>query len=287
MKQHTTLFISVLCALSFIATSCQPTPPDGPQTSDAPFYLTVSMPTTNMTDVSITSGAESNTNGRTLNWLNGDQITINGIISRPVKFMGVATLRALFEFDDVPTAPYHLLHPASSYIDATRMAFPATQLNNEGMPVAALFDEVTDVVETYHLAAMLRLPLRRSAASDADTHKIAYIEFRGNNSEQVSGIFEIDYAVPSISGCDTSAEAQSIVVKLDSALSTDQATDIFIAIPAIDYSKGFSLRIVDENNHYMDIAIERAQLVNVGRVYTLSECEFVPTGTLIGVDIPQ
>ena len=224
---------------------------------------------------------------RKVYWSEGDQITINGNASNAIKISDSKTY-AEFNFNGNLNYPYSVLYPASAYVDASTINLPATQEAADGTfatntaPMACVAEE-GDAIALHHLTSVVRLQVTLPAESEHAAHKLAKVEFRGKADEQVSGKFAIDYATATLTATSTAEEDKVVTTKVNKTLSTE-ATDIFVVVPARTYEQGFTVRLIDSNGHYMDIATNAITLTK-GDVKAMPPFDFAPTGTIVGVEI--
>ena len=223
---------------------------------------------------------------RKVYWSNGDQVNINGVTSSAVELNETKT-HATFTFEQELVYPYSIFYPAEMYKDGATITLPATQgaatgsFASDTAPMAVVAVEGEPMV-LKHLAAVVRLQLKGVEAHNG--HKINKVEFRGNNGEQVSGEFAINYSAVELTPA-SAAEADKVVsTSVGKFLSTEATTDVFIVVPAQQYTAGFSVRIIDEAGHYMDVK-SAATTLEKGQILAMPALEFVPTGTIIGVEI--
>ena len=220
-------------------------------------------------------------------WSEGDQIAINGNTSSKIE---ISENKKFAEFTFVGSLnyPYSVLYPASAYIDASTINLPAVQAAADGTfatncaPMACVAEE-GDGVALHHLTSVVHLKVVLPAESTHATHKLTKVEFRGKAGEQVSGNFAIDYTSANLTAAST-AEADKVVTTQVGKTLSDEVTDIFVVVPAGEYASGFSVRLIDSKGHYMDIATDAITLTR-GDIKTMPVIEFVPTATLIGVEI--
>lgn len=224
---------------------------------------------------------------RKVYWTDGDMIVINGVTSAPAEIneenAGVAT----FEFDAVLTHPYSVFYPAELWKNNSTITLPAVQTYTAGSfaedsaPMACYTEGAAPTL--HHLAAVVRLSVKNSTEEGADNHNINRIEFRGNNGEQVSGDFSIDYATTALTGVST-AEADKVVAASYRRGLGEGVVDFFVVVPAREYANGFTVRVIDELGHYMDLKSGAVTLAK-GEIKAMPEFAFAPTGTLVNVEI--
>ena len=225
---------------------------------------------------------------RKVYWSEGDQIAINGNASTTIAISENQRF-AEFGFTCILDYPYSVLYPAADYVDDAHINLPSVQEAADGTfatncaPMACVAEE-GDALSLHHLASVVRLQVKLPAESAHAEHNLAKVEFRGKAGEQVSGKFAIDYATATLTPTSTAAADQVVVTKVGKTLSAEEATDIFVVVPAREYAQGFTVRLTDKNGHYMDISAGTITLIK-GDIKAMPLFEFVPTGTITGVNI--
>lgn len=224
---------------------------------------------------------------RKVYWSEGDQIAINGNASTSIA-ISENERYAEFTFNGILNYPYSVLYPAADYVDASTINLPAVQEAAEGTfatnsaPMACVAGE-DEALTLHHLASVVRLQVKLPAESEHAAHKLAKVEFCGKAGEQVSGNFAINYAEATLTATSEAEVDKVVTTKVNKALSAD-ATDVFVVVPAGEYAEGFTVRLIDEAGHYMDIATNAITLAK-GDIKAMPAFDFVPTGTLVGVQI--
>ena len=225
---------------------------------------------------------------RKVYWNSDDQIAINGVASSAIERTEDHSAAA-FTFEAELTHPYSVLYPAESYKDAQTITLPAVQdsatgsYGKDAAPMAA-YAEAEGAVTLHHLAGVVRLQVKLPADSKHGHHALNKVELRGVAGEQLSGDFAIDYQAVTLAGLSTDAEDKVAVAKVNKTLSAEEAKDVFVVVPAQDYAQGISVRLIDDAGHYMDI-VSKAMTIAKGEIKAMPVVEFVPTGTLVGVEI--
>lgn len=233
---------------------------------------------------------ESEAGVRKVYWSDGDRIAVNGTASDALSGLAANTARVAFTFNGVLSTPYEIVYPASVYEDATHVTLPAVQTYKsdgfaDGMFPMAGYSADGSSVTLHHLCAIVKISVKR-AASNADTDNLVAVRFKGRNDEQVSGSFTIDYQNVTLAPAASVAEADKVVkVAKNKATSTSEAVDYFIVIPAGTYSNGFDVVVMDKNGHVMTKSKTSSWTAVAGKLYSMPEFEFVPTGTELGVEI--
>lgn len=227
---------------------------------------------------------------RKIYWCDDDKISINGNASTLMTKMSDDKRSATFEFADaVLEYPYSVLYPAEMYKDEQTITLLAVQPSaddsfaDDAAPMAAYQAEAGKIA-LKHLVGVVRLQIKLPAESTHGEHTLNRVEFRGNNSEQVSGDFTINYTDATIASVSTAEADQKVVAMVEKTLSSESNTDVFIVVPAMQYAQGFTVRLVDDAGHFMDISTEDITIA-AGEVKRMPVVEFVPKGTLVDVEI--
>ena len=224
---------------------------------------------------------------RKVYWSEGDKIAINGNESTEIAISENKNF-AEFTFAGTLDYPYSVLYPESAYVDASTISLPAVQAAADGTfatncaPMSCVAQE-GEPIALHHLTSVVRLQVKLPSESEHAAHKLAKIEFRGKAGEQVSGQFAIDYAAATLAATSTADADKVVTTRVDKSLSND-AIDVFVVVPAGEYTEGFSVRFIDNKGHYMDIATNTITLTK-GDIKSMPVVEFAPTGTLVGVEI--
>lgn len=210
---------------------------------------------------------------RPVYWANGDQIAVNGEISKALEGVEAQSREAEFEFENAPSAPFNIVYPATIYANPTTVVLPSAgkadkiviPMGGQGSTINAL----TGVVK-------IGLTLAE------DTDKIAKVILTAKDNKQLAGTFTIDYAAGTLTGTDASAENASIAYATNAVLS-DTPYEVFFPVPAGQYE--FTVKVVDANGHYMTKETTSAKTIAAGQVTALPAFAFVPTGTELGIEI--
>ena len=225
---------------------------------------------------------------RKVYWSDDNKISVNGVASSSV-VLSEDKRSATFGFDAVLDYPYSILYPAEMYKDAQTITLPAVQAaaNNtfaDDTAPMAVYQEAAGNTTLHHLAGVVRLQVKLPAENPHAVHALNRVEFRGNAYEQVSGDFTIDYEALTLTGASSAEADKVVVVKAGKTLSTEESNDVFIVVPAIRYEQGFTVRLIDAGGHYMDIKSKDITIA-AGEIKAMPVVSFVPTGTLVGVEI--
>jgi hypothetical protein len=242
---------------------------------------------------------------RVLYWSAGDRIAINGEISGEAQLEGEKSTLATFSFAKELGYPRNILYPASLYNDATSITLTRVQNFAEGtvatntLPMATMVESGDEPSKLHHLAAVVHVQLKAEAGGDHN-NAVRKVEIRGRNNEQMSGAFLIDYNAttlthtkvypPVVEGddkSDLSEKVDDLVTgsRVAGELSAEEVTDVFVVVPAREYERGFTVRVINDQGHYMDKAKPSGVTLHNGEVYKLPVIEYIPTGTLLSVEL--
>lgn len=214
-------------------------------------------------------------------WSTGDRICANGVESDALKSVAPQTAKARFDFPQSVSYPISILYPSSFYKDAQTISLPSLQDSADNtfatgtFPCAGILQAEDGNTSLKNLCALLRLPLTSS-----HKHPVKGVIFTGGAGEQVCGDFTVDYAA----GTMTPVGGPSQLKLATGSLSLGQTpTDLFFVVPAGSYA-GLSFRIIDSENHYMDVSKKSGIRLDAGTVYTFAgPVDFAPTGTLVDI----
>ena len=244
-----------------------------------------------------TSLGESVDGERAVYWSSGDRIAANGEVSGEAQISGEKSAVADFSFAKTLGYPRNILYPASFYTDDSIITLTRVQDFAEGtvatntLPMATRVANSSESVKLHHLAAVVHLQLK---ASTAQNNAIRKVEIRGRANEQMSGEFSIDYntttLTPTVIVPPTEENTESNLALVTGSrvfgeLSTDEVTDVFVVVPAQEYAKGFTVRVINELGHYMDKEKSSGVTLSKGEIYKLPAIGFEPTGTIIKVEL--
>lgn len=226
---------------------------------------------------------------RKVYWSDGDQVAINGVASATTD-LSEDKAYAIFTFGSELAYPYSILYPASMYKEAATITLPAVQAYGgssfaaNSAPMAAY--EAVDAegpVTLKHLAGVIRLQLK-GAVDNTHNHKINRVIIQGKNNEQLSGDFAINYENATLTPASTADADKVVSAEVSQDLNEESAIDIFVVVPAQEYANGFSVRIIDDAGHYMDLNA-KARSIEAGEIVAMPEVTFAPTGTIVDVEI--
>ncbi len=172
-------------------------------------------------------------NGVKVSWDADDAIDVNGVCSSAINTEGEG---ASFEFADAVSAPYCAVCPAMLYYndDTVWLSEELFLEQTTDIPLAAYSESGTSL--SFHpLTAVLKIPV-----SGDDGLKLSAVTLKGNDGEQVSGPFGINYTDAALTeGID--ASYQTIVIDCEGTALGSTPLDIYISIPPGAYGKGFEV----------------------------------------------
>jgi len=219
--------------------------------------------------------------GTKVYWSNGDRIRANGVESEPLIEVAPKTSCASFTLPQSVSCPVSILYPSSFWKDSGTISLPVVQKWSDGSfststcPAAGVLQSSDGTVSLKSICSLVKLPL-----SSSHKHPIKAVLFSGGGGEQVCGEFLLDYS----SGSTTPAGGFSqIKLVADSLELGETPIDLYFVVPPGNYA-GLSFRIVDTENHYMDISKKSAASLSSGTLYSFPVVDFKPTGTLIDAD---
>lgn len=223
--------------------------------------------------------------GSKVYWTAGDQINVNGVTSN-VLDIDAPSATATFTFKGKLNTPYKAVFPASIYKDENTVTMPSVQeycetsFHSQASPMLAYSKDNGNLVFSHPFAVVC---LYINLKDDAD--KISYVEFRGNYNEQVCGDFTVDFDELTLTGAGAYAANKSVRVNVGQSLPAEGTMLVHIVVPAQTYSKGFTVKVADENGHYMQKSVPTERVYESGKVYDMKAIDFEPTETELDADL--
>ena len=223
--------------------------------------------------------------GSKVYWTAGDQINVNGVTSN-VLDIDAPSATATFTFKGKLNTPYKAVFPASVYKDENTVTMPSVQeycetsFHSQASPMLAYSKDNGNLVFSHPFAVVC---LYINLKDDAD--KISYVEFRGNYNEQVCGDFTVDFDELTLTGAGAYAANKSVRVNVGQSLPAEGTMLVHIVVPAQTYSKGFTVKVADENGHYMQKSVPTERVYESGKVYDMKAIDFEPTETELDADL--
>ncbi len=279
--------ISVIAIVSVWLCGCYTNTPIMPNSNSITLAL-------GSTDARTSLGDLDEKNKRKIFWSEGDCVALNGQTSLSGQIDDENRGVAIFSFVNRIEYPYSILYPAEFYKDATTITLPKKQAYTVGSfatntaPMATYASDEIPIPTLHHLTGIIKLSIRQSTNEDFAKHllhSIEYVRFEGNDGEQMWGDFTIDYASATISPIETTTDTKKVYAMVESDIEEGEVMEVFIVVPARKYEKGFTVRIMDSENHFMKLRKESAFELSKGEIYSLPEVAFEPKFTTIDVDI--
>ena len=307
MRMKTLFSAFVLSLALFVGCTADVSENFTPESSDAGMYrIGVEMDA----DCRVAMGEKDVNNEYPLYWQAGDQIVINGIsVSEPLDAIFDGEKTAYFLTNIVPTYPLTVIYPGHVMLESGAISIPTEQdllqdrlANGNGILIGHTVDE-QDALKVEHASAYIRVPITGST-----TIRRVFIE--ANGGERLSGKFfyTTDTNVLTAAGASDKISEENIqqkdsagnynyaptssesylCVTGDVALSA-QATDIFFALPAGTYSKGFSVTIVDAEGKSMTKSMGSASgyTLAAGSLLEMPALAYVSSDKVVGIHNEQ
>lgn len=239
--------------------------------------------------VSVPETTKTELDGMSVLWTDDDRIVVNGLKSNGTS-VSEDRRTAEFTFPEA-TAPLYLLSPASAYVLASfspaeskygSMIFPETQTFVPGSfdPAASMMATVSSDgngnITFHHMAAYIKFTI----SSTTHSHAVRRIEISAPGGEDLSGEYAFN---PTTMKLERPSRTGGKVVLSASADGIELGTPVWVAVPAVNYSEGINVRIVDVKNHYQDVKSTAVLNAEPGKVYSTA-IDFAPTGTIITAD---
>ena len=235
----------------------------------------------------LTAGVEATKTvlaGMKVYWTDGDRISVNGVTSDALS-LETPSASAEFRLPGELNTPYKAVFPASIYKNETTVTMPSVQeyhessFHSQASPMVAY--STTGNLSFSHPFSVVCVYINLSE----DTDKISYVEFSGNDNEQVCGDFTVDYSAKTLAGAGANAANKAVRVNVGQSISAGTPMAVHIVVPARTYSKGFSVKVADEKGHYMVQSTSSEKVYAAGKVYDMTPFDFVPTDTELNVEI--
>ena len=196
-------------------------------------------------------------------WSAGDAVSVNGVTSEALSEEHAGQASASFTVPGVD-APYGIVYPASACTAADGTALtlniPAEQKYTadtfaEGANILYGFSN-TENTGLKHLTGIYKLGLK--AIKGANSSRVKRIEIISNSEEApIAGEFTLDVETGELAPSAGATSTISLVVLNSSGNSTYKAilstayTYFHIAVPAGEYSEGFTINVYDYSNSKM------------------------------------
>ena len=232
MKNLAKIFFAVSVALFSFACATDMTEDLGVKVGG---YTVLSVSTPDADEATKTAIGGKTDNGYKLVWSEGDQISVNGIVSDPLTEGGNGN--ASFEFEGVLDTPFNVLYPGNADGQVT---FPAVQNYLDGTfdaGSAPMYGYSADgnSIQMSHLAGVVRLAVYGKGVLNS----IVLTPAEGN----LAGTYTVDFteetrgALTAVEGTTSSTVTLSFGEGLAVDTTAEAPVEFFIALPAGEYGK--------------------------------------------------
>ena len=206
-------------------------------------------------------------------WAAGDQVRVNGVLSASLSQGKAGGRSASFTLAGSVSAPYTVVHPASSWKSAGSVVFPES-----GVTVLSSKSESATDVQLHNLSAYLRLRIVRTPGTPSFTK----ISLEGNGGEPLSGTFSVSYdgeGRPRLGEASESRTRMTLVNPGDGG-------EYLLTLPAQTFAQGFTVRIYDSESRYMRLRTTSPVTLRPGVILNAPEVSYAPNGTLLDGETP-
>ena len=202
-------------------------------------------------------------------WSEGDNILVNAkAVAVPAEYVGKATMSIAVDAAD----EYKLAYPAE-LVDGNELTISEVQkfvdgsfAVGSGVMVGYSTDPAAVVLK--NLYGYLKFTVTGAANVDAVT-------VVANGGESISGVYAIDYKEATIAPL-----AGKDIIRVTDVVAKDGVATVVVAVPAGEYSAGFSVKVKDNANGVMTKSLKGAgAVVEAGVVYSMPEVAYAATET--------
>ena len=202
-------------------------------------------------------------------WSEGDNILVNNkVVAVPAEYAGKAKLEVAVDAAD----EYKLAYPAE-LVDGNELTISEVQKFVDGSfavgsGVMVGYSADASSVVLKNLYGYLKFTVTGAANVDAVT-------VVANGGESISGVYAIDYKEATITPL-----AGKDIIRVTEVVAKDGVATVVVAVPAGDYSAGFSVKVKDNANGVMTKSLKGAgAAVEAGVVYAMPEVAYAATET--------
>ena len=208
-------------------------------------------------------------------WSSGDDISINGHISEPLKSAGKHSAEFIFNgYEPQDGEIMNILHPGTS---GHRFTIPSEQTFTDGRyPSAAapMWSSAVkgDDVSMNHMCSILSLNFHGAGS-------ISKVELNAAGAEDIAGEFLMGFSEGAYNGTVTGGSGSQITITFSPAvaLSSDKAETLNIPVLAGRYSKGFTAKVYNSEGKFQRIKIYSAgKVLDPLKVYERPDDLFDP-----------
>ena len=201
-------------------------------------------------------------------WSEGDKVAINGVaVAVDSKYVGTNYFKAEADV----AAEYCLAYPAE-LVEGDMLTISEAQKFVEGS-----FAVGSGVLVGYSTTADVKMKnlygyLKFTVAGAENVDRVTVVSTGG---ESISGTFRIDYK-----GATIDALAGKDIIRVTDVTATNGVATVVVAVPAAEYSQGFTVKIQDKNNGVMTKSLKGAgATVAAGVIYTMPQLNYAATAT--------
>ena len=201
-------------------------------------------------------------------WSEGDKVAVNGVaVTVDAKYVGTSSLK--LEVD--AAEEYKIAYPAENIKDDVLTVSEVQKFVEGSFAVGSgvlVGYSQTDDIKLKNLYGYLKF----SVANAANVNRVTVV---ANGGEAISGTFNIDYK-----GAAISALAGKDIIRVTDVVATDGVATVVVAVPAGEYTKGFTVKVQDSSNGAMTKSLKGAgATVEAGVIYTMPQLSFAKTTT--------
>ena len=167
-----------------------------------------------------------------LYWSEGDQISVNGVVSEALKSVPTGATNAEFAFSGALNAPYSVVYPANAD-GANEVTFLANQTYTAGTfcngaaPMYGYTESSELAVQMHHLAGVIQL----AVSGEATLSKVVLIAEKGN----LAGTYTVDCATGALTEKVGTTSTMTTLTFGEGLALGAEATPLYIAVPAGDF----------------------------------------------------
>lgn len=201
-------------------------------------------------------------------WSAGDKVLVNGeAVAVADEFVGKNNLT----LEATAAAEYKLAYPAE-LIDGDVLTISEVQKFVEGS-----FAVGSGVLVGYSKTEDIMLKnlygyLKFTVANAADVNRVTVV---ANGGEALSGTYAINFEAATIAPL-----AGKDLIRVTDVVATNGVATVVVAVPAGDYSKGFTVKVADKTNGVMTKSLKAAgATVEAGVVYAMPQLTYAATAT--------
>ena len=167
-----------------------------------------------------------------LYWSEGDQLSVNGVVSSALASEADGSVTAVFTFDAVLNYPYNVVYPANA---EDKVTFPAVQSFKAGSfcagaaPMYGYAASADEAIQMHNLSGVLRI----AVSGDKTLSSIVLEAEQGN----LAGTYTVDCATGALALVEGTG-SKSLTYTFGEGLALgSEATPLYIAVPAGNYGK--------------------------------------------------